>query len=432
MEALCRSLLPLEKKVLGAEKEETLYCQNHLIQALTAQNKQAEVEEQCRRLLPLQIKVLGAENTDTLATRIRLAYALRHQDKWAAAEAEYRLLLPLQLKVLGTENKEVVDTRGGLALSLSHQEKLAEAEAEYREFLRLCERVLRPDDWGMLNIYELEDFIRILNKKDKQALAVEWSRRLTDLHTKLRGPEDSFTLYQRDFGVRTLMDAGKLTEAEAECRLLLPIYARVFGPESQDALDERMILSKILHQQKRYAEAEKECRQVLDISSRVYGASDKFTLGHVMLLIIWLEKVELAADEAKLRLVDRNKDLAALLRQYLPAFITAYGRDHGKVLNLQTTLITTLMQLGQFAEAEKECREVLALSEHAPGAESADTLETCHRLALCLVRQKKEKEALPYAQRAYTGRLKVLGRDHEDTRESNNLLHQLTKPETKA
>ena len=83
--------------MLGAGNKKTIYCQNLLIQALTAQNKQAEVEEQCRSLLPLQIKVLGAENTDTLATRLRLAFALRHQDKWAAAEAEYRLLLPLQL-----------------------------------------------------------------------------------------------------------------------------------------------------------------------------------------------------------------------------------------------------------------------------------------------------------------------------------------------
>ena len=46
--------------------------------------------------------------------------------------------------------------------------------------------------------------------------------------------------------------------------------------------------------------------------------------------------------------------------------------------------------------------------------------------------QKKNPEALKYAQRAYAGRLKVLGWDHENTQEANELVERLTKPETKA
>ena len=70
---------------------------------------------------------------------------------------------------------------------------------------------------------------------------------------------------------------------------------------------------------------------------------------------------------------------------------------------------------------------MLALEEHVRGAKNPDTLNTCYNLALCLEEQQKLKEALTYAQRALTGRLKVLGKNDADTKAAQELVDELMK-----
>ena len=53
-------------------------------------------------------------------------------------------------------------------------------------------------------------------------------------------------------------------------------------------------------------------------------------------------------------------------------------------------------------------------------------LQNCYNLALCLQAEKKTAEALTYAQRAYTGRMKVLGKDHPNTLKAQKLVESLT------
>jgi hypothetical protein len=45
--------------------------------------------------------------------------------------------------------------------------------------------------------------------------------------------------------------------------------------------------------------------------------------------------------------------------------------------------------------------------------------------------EKNTQEALPYAQRALTGRLKVLGKEHTDTRRSQKQVAELLRAEAK-
>jgi len=54
-------------------------------------------------------------------------------------------------------------------------------------------------------------------------------------------------------------------------------------------------------------------------------------------------------------------------------------------------------------------------------------LSVSHRLAQSLNLQQKPREALPYAQRALTGRLKLLGKDHPETQGSQLLVNELTR-----
>ncbi len=191
VEELCRVLLPLLAKVLGAENEGTLVCHSYLIGALDAQDKDAEVEAECRGVLPLFIKVFGAESKDAVSTQNRLLGALIAQNKDAEVVELCRSLLPLQIKVLGAEAMDTLNTRSRLARTLRYQKKWAEAEAEYRQVLLLCERVLKPAERSPTVLSELVDFVRDLNSADKHAVAEELCRRLTALHVKLLGPENS-------------------------------------------------------------------------------------------------------------------------------------------------------------------------------------------------------------------------------------------------
>ena len=75
----------------------------------------------------------------------------------------------------------------------------------------------------------------------------------------------------------------------------------------------------------------------------------------------------------------------------------------------------------------QELRAVLALQERVLGPENPATLTCCHALAWQMSKQNQNQETLTYAKRAYAGRLKVLGKDHPETRESEQLVNQLTK-----
>ncbi len=62
---------------------------------------------------------------------------------------------------------------------------------------------------------------------------------------------------------------------------------------------------------------------------------------------------------------------------------------------------------------------------------TSDAANSCYYLAWLLSQQKKHQEALAYAQRAYEGRLKVLGKDHHDTMESAQLVKGLKQLDEK-
>ncbi|MBV8215171.1 MAG: hypothetical protein JOZ08_18340 [Verrucomicrobia bacterium] len=63
------------------------------------------------------------------------------------------------------------------------------------------------------------------------------------------------------------------------------------------------------------------------------------------------------------------------------------------------------------------------------GPEHPDTLRTCFDLARCLRAKSELRGAAPFAQRAADGARKVLGLEHPDTKQYEQLLHELVAKE---
>lgn len=96
-------------------------------------------------------------------------------------------------------------------------------------------------------------------------------------------------------------------------------------------------------------------------------------------------------------------------------------------LSARTIRAHELEAQGKALEAEQELRAILAVQEKEPGAEAnAAIWQNYHTLASCLKARNQTQEALTYASRALTGRLKLLGKDANDTDASQRLVNQLT------
>ena len=120
---------------------ERLAAAGTLANPLVGQGQYFEADMQ-REVLPVIKRVLGAEDPNTHAIATNLATSLSYQGKYADAEEIEREVLALKKRELGTEHPDTLITAGNLALSISFQEKHAEAEQIQREVLAVMTRVL--------------------------------------------------------------------------------------------------------------------------------------------------------------------------------------------------------------------------------------------------------------------------------------------------
>jgi hypothetical protein len=103
------------------------------------------------------------------------------------------------------------------------------------------------------------------------------------------------------------------------------------------------------------------------------------------------------------------------------------GAGHAETLRTRIRLARTWFDLGNRAQGEQEFRQVLTACERALGPDHPDTLTACYNLAVCLEAQDKIPDALTYARRTLTIRLKVLGKDHPKTKSTQEMVNDLIK-----
>lgn len=96
-------------------------------------------------------------------------------------------------------------------------------------------------------------------------------------------------------------------------------------------------------------------------------------------------------------------------------------------LDNQKVLADRFFAAGEYANAERGYRSILAIQERILGVEETDTLATRYRLALTLEKERNYPEALELATQAEAGFLKIAGAEKEMTKEATALRQRLEK-----
>ena len=220
-----------------------------------------------------------------------------------------------------------------------------------------------------------------------------------------------------------LDDDGKYGEAAAILPRVIAVRERVLGAEHPDTLQSRNNLAIALRAQGKHAEAEAEHRAVLALRGRVLGAEHPDTLASRNNLAI------------ALRAQGKPAEAEAEHRAVLAVRGRVLGAEHPDTLQSRNNLAVALDVQRKHAEAEAEYRAVLAIRERLLGAEHPTVALSCYNLARCLESQAEGKEAearkaeaLSLARRALAVRKKVLGDEHPDTRDAQELVLGLEKP----
>jgi tetratricopeptide (TPR) repeat protein len=208
---------------------------------------------------------------------------------------------------------------------------------------------------------------------------------------KLRGPQDAKTLTDRLELAMAQGKGGNTLKAESEMRFLLDIFTRRRGPEHEETLRCRTALARLLDDVGRSHEAAGEYRQILTSRERLQGA----------------DSIEVARAEHMLgdALSDEGQydEAIALYRKAEVIFEKLVGAEEPETLLNRSNLAVAEGEGRNFASAEKDLKDILAIRERQLGPDGVSVLMTCYQLGRVLGGFKKYDEALVYATRAREG-----------------------------
>lgn len=114
--------------------------------------------------------------------------------------------------------------------------------------------------------------------------------------------------------------------------------------------------------------------------------------------------------------------VVSLYRNFVQFWEKLYGPEHPNTLSSRTGLASALSAQGKVAEAERECRAVLALQERVLGTEHPDTLASRNNLAVTLWEQGKTAEAEQEHRSVLVINESLLGPEHPSNLISRNNL----------
>lgn len=281
----------------------------------------AEAERLYKRALATNEKTLGAEHLQVAYPLNKLAILYSAQRRFTEAEPLYKRALAILEKALGPEDPNVATVLDNLARLYRAQEKHAEAESLYKRALAIREKAFGPNDARLAtNLHKLALFY--LNNS-QYAKAEPFEKRALVIREKKLNPDDP-DLARSLFTLARVYEAqGQYAEAEPLYKRALAINEKAFGPEHPRVATTLKDLAHLYYVQRRYAEAAPLYQRALAIREKTLGA-DHFEV------------------------IAFREDLASLLKQHTDAANTA-------------------LKEGNFAEAERHAKWVLAIREEILG-----------------------------------------------------------------
>lgn len=208
------------------------------------------------------------------------------------------------------------------------------------------------------------------------------------IREQLLGAEHPLTVSAMDYLAKTLVELGRLAEAETLFRRVLDVSQRCLGAEHADTAFAMTALGEVLSRRGEHAAAEPLIRRALDIQRRTLPADHPDTG-----LSMW----HLAES---LRACMRHDDAEPLARDALRIWEQAFGTEHEWTAWGLSCLAEVRMARGDAAEACALAERAASVLERVYGAGHAAVLAMWTLQARALLELGRADEALQALQRA--------------------------------
>ena len=260
-EQMQRAALALNRKLFGAQSEQTAASLNDLGDALWKQRKLADAEAAYSEALFIRRRLFGNDNADVAATLNGLGAVYRRQRKLAESENITRDALQIRRKLFGNEHLDVAESLRNLSIVLGDRGKQNEAEVAAREMLDMRRRLLGNDH--PLVAASLSDLAWVtgstataaeIEALETEAFGIK-QKVLPEAHPDLaRG---MYLLGER------MRQRGNLMESHTVLNAALSMQRKLLGDNHPDVLATLAGLVAVLEQEENWANAEVARRELL-------------------------------------------------------------------------------------------------------------------------------------------------------------------------
>ena len=224
------------------------------------------------------------------------------------------------------------------------------------------------------------------------AAAAPYFERALELREQLLGSNHPLTVDAMDYLAKTLVETGRLPEAEALSRRVLAAHELRVGPEHADTASALTALGEVLAKKGEHAQAEPLIRRALEVQQRCLPADHPDTG-----LSMW------HLGET-LRDLQRHDEAEPLARDALRIWEAAFGPDHEWIGWGLIGLAHTRLAQGDAAEAAALAARAAPLLERAFGSAHAAVAETLLLHARALLALGRAADAEPLLQRVHDAR----------------------------
>ncbi|HWL95390.1 MAG TPA: tetratricopeptide repeat protein, partial [Phycisphaerae bacterium] len=301
-----------------------------------------------------------------------LADAYDSLGEFARAEGHARMAFDLRTVDQGPNNPDTLEDASTLARILSRLDRDDEAVRTCREALDVARAELGPDHPASIALTMNYAFVLSFTPSPDQPEVIRWTREGYERCRNVYGTEDQHTLRAAtDLGV-TLMEAGKLDEAEALLRSVFATRQRLLGDDHPDVF---------------------------------------LSLNNLVALLNWREDLP-GAIELGLQVLERADRIL--------------GPDHPRTCQYAFNLATLYGQLGRWEEVERYARRAMVAAARL-GPAHHNVLKSRGVLATSLIEVKRLDEAAPLVKEHYDLCMKELGPKHPDTVQAITVQFDLAK-----
>jgi tetratricopeptide (TPR) repeat protein len=376
--------------------------------------------------------VLAVANEDECG---RVGNVAHLSGRYEIALSAYAQATARWLQLQGECGADVLTSRSNHALVLHDLGRLGEAEAEHRSVAAARERTLGPGAAETLT--SRSNHALVLHELGRLDEAEAEHRAVVEARIRHLGARNPNTLNARHNLARVHHDQGRLAETEAEYRAVLADRIEVHGPDHPNTLNTRSCLARVLYDLGRFQEAEQEhlielrTRIRLLASGRSRGGRAGFTrmlqdLGRLYDAELEHRAEPVSADALSLRdhpeffprILHAPENFADAEREHgeeLAICVHVLGSDHPNTLTSRGNHARLLHAMGRLEEARDEHAVVLAARRQVLGVDHPVTLISQNNLALVLHDLGELREAAAAHRAKLETCARTLGPEHPNT-----------------